>query len=236
MTTPSDPPAAKPPPPRVTVRRKTPEERAATEKWRKNYDHLQSLWSDLLRDHPCGWVRVHGDCQVEVYDNFQHLQDSLSDEERREGVLEYLAPTLSEPLSRDASQPSVNVRVLIAGIQMYMPFLIDPAAAVTTISSRHAFRLFGDAYLEPEFQDRFGPTNGADGAPALAVPRARLFIDTGDGFDTVSLGLRVAVAEPNSPPPEDPSQAAGAWSLPNLLGRDVLERLDFDLSDGRGAE
>ena len=108
-------------------------------------------------------------------------------------------------------------------------FQIDTGAEMTTLYSRDARRVLGEALGRINFDDHPNRviTLGAGGEEIVAV-RMDLSLTLYDDVDTPErISDSVLVAKPNPDDLYDPDAGRGNWDTPSLLGRDQL--LNFDL-------
>ena len=122
----------------------------------------------------------------------------------------------------------VDVDVELAEGATSAKFLIDTGADVTTLGPESSRAVFGNGYEHPTFADRYPniPLSGVGGDGATAtIHDAVLTFYTTDG-GTIEKRVVLTSARPSS----GRSAGMGNSSMPNLLGRDVLQHFDLRLS------
>ena len=126
-------------------------------------------------------------------------------------------------------RPYIEVIVADGHYRSYVNFLIDTGCDKTTLHPGDAYGLWSSEFLHWDFESEpsSSTSTGVGGVAASVTRSVRLsFIADDDRVQSVSLSCQVDVAKPDDR--SDPRFSN--WSLPSLLGRDVLAHFRLEMA------
>ena len=132
------------------------------------------------------------------------------------------------PLLPSVDAVYVEVDVILADRSVSTRFLIDTGADFTTLGPADSFALFGPDYFRSDFVDRYPqiPMRGVGGDSASATIHEALLTFFAKNGGIIEKRIALGSVRPGPTQLHD----YGNSSIPNLLGRDILQHFDLHLS------